>query len=306
MRTAVEEAIKKLGYHPDPAASALASKVTNNIALLLPSLTNTVFEDVLDGIYEGCEGTRYFIQIGDTRYSSLKEEALIESFLRQKPAGMIVTGFEQTEKAHAMLSAASCPVVQIMDYGEEPIDMAVGFDHEAAGYAAAVHLLECGYRRPGCLGARLDARSRRRLDGFRAACREAGVWDERRMVTTSQSSSVGLGRHLFEELLSRDEEVDAVFSNNDDLGIGVLMEAQRRMIPVPERLGICSFHDMEMTQHMFPSLTAVATPRNDIGKFAIKMLLDEIAEPQSVKQRSIDTGFKLIQRSSTRSLDRPE
>nr|WP_319389970.1 LacI family DNA-binding transcriptional regulator [uncultured Cohaesibacter sp.] len=300
MRVKVEEAIEKLGYSPDPAASALASKVTYNIGLLLPSLTNTVFEDVLEGIYLGSEDTRFFIQIGDTRYSALKEEALIGTFLRQKPAGLIVTGFEQTEKARGMLAAAHCPIVQIMDFGEPPIDMAVGFDHEAAGHAAARHLIECGYRAPGAVGARLDSRSRRRLDGFRKACQEVGLWDERRMVITPQSSSVGLGRHLLEELLSRDQSVDAVFCNNDDLGIGTLMEAQRRLISVPEQLGICSFHDMEMTQHMYPALTAIATPRFQIGKMAIDMLLAEIEEPRSVKRRNIDTGFELVVRDSTR------
>ena len=301
MRIRVEAAIEKLGYSPDPAASALASKVTHNIGLLLPSLTNTVFEDVLDGVYEVSEETRFFVQIGDTRYSALKEEALIGTFLRQKPAGLILTGFEQTEKARKMLSTANCPVVQIMDYGGTPIDMAVGFDHEAAGYAAAAHLIECGYRNPGCVGARLDARSRRRLDGFRKACQEANLWDEHRMVTTPQSSSVGLGRHLLEEMLSRDESIDAIFCNNDDIGIGVLVEAQRRLISVPDQLGICSFHDMEMTKHMHPSLTAIATPRYEIGKMAFEMLLAEIDQPQSVKKRIVDSGFELKKRSSTKN-----
>ena len=300
MRIKVEAAIEKLGYSPDPAASALASKVTQNIGLLLPSLTNTVFEDVLDGIYEVGDETRFFIQIGDTRYSSLKEEALIGTFLRQKPAGLILTGFEQTQKAKEMLSGARCPIVQIMDFGGDPIDMAVGFDHEAAGYAAARHLIECGYRNLGCVGARLDARSRRRLVGFRKACQEASLWNERRMVTTPQSSSVGLGRHLFEEMLSRDQAVDAIFCNNDDLGIGALVEAQRRLISVPDQLGICSFHDMEMTKHMFPALTAIATPRHEIGKLALEMLLAEIEEPQSVKTRIVDTGFRLEQRDTTK------
>lgn len=48
-RRKVETAISRLGYIPDPAASALASRTTTTIGLLVPSLTNNVFTDVLRG-----------------------------------------------------------------------------------------------------------------------------------------------------------------------------------------------------------------------------------------------------------------
>lgn len=301
-RERVAAAIAELNYSPDPAASALASNVTTNIGLLLPSLTNSVFGDVLRGIYEGVEGTRFFVQIGNFRYSALKEEALIRTFLRQKPAGLIVTGFEQTEEATKMLEHAPCPVVQIMDVRTDPVDMAVGFDQRAAGYAVAQHFQDCGYLRPGSIGARLDQRSQRRLAGFRDACSAAGIYNELRSVTSPKPSSVGLGRHLFELLMSRAPDTDAVFCNNDDLGIGALMEARRRGFTVPDDLGLCSFHDMEMARHMYPALTAVATPRHEIGARAITMILDEIEQRGSVTNRAINTGFQLVQRETTRRI----
>jgi LacI family transcriptional regulator, gluconate utilization system Gnt-I transcriptional repressor len=299
-RLRVEAAIERLGYIPDPAASALASKTTSIIGLLVPSLTNNVFTDVLRGVYDAVEGTRYFIQIGNFRYSALKEEALIGTFLSQKPAGLIVSGLDQSKAARSLLERAPCPVVQIMDAGENPVDMAVGFHHAQAAEAAARHLLDCGYRRPGFIGARMDPRAQQRLDGFRAVCARAGSLDERRIVTTPQPSSVGLGRQLLELVLSQAPETDALLCNNDDLAVGVLMEARRRNVAVPEQLGICSFNDVEMAQHMVPPLTAVATPRREIGQRAIEMILAEIAEPGSVETRRIDLGFRLAVRGSTR------
>lgn len=300
LRLKVETAIKRLGYSPNLAASALASKVTANIGLLLPSLTNNVFNDVLRGIYDTIGETRFFIQIGNSRYSALNEEALIRTFLRQKPAGLIITGFDQTDVAREMLTTAHCPIVQIMDFRQKPFDMAIGFDHVAAGFTAGRHLLDCGYRRLGYIGARLDPRSQRRLIGFRNACKEVAPLEEMRIAASPQPSSVGLGRQLLELLLSRAPDTDAVFCNNDDLGIGALMEAKRRLISVPEDLGICSFHDMEMTQHMYPALTAIATPRLEIGERAIRMLLNEIETPGTVAERIVDTGFRLMARETTR------
>ncbi|MDD7911465.1 LacI family DNA-binding transcriptional regulator [Pseudovibrio exalbescens] len=298
-RKKVEAAIAKLGYAPDPAASALASKTTSTIGLLVPSLTNNVFADVVRGVYDGIEGTRYFVQIGNFRYSALKEEDLLRVFLRQKPAGLIVSGFDQTAQACDLLRTAPCPVVQIMDFGPEPADMAIGFEHRDAARAATQHLLDSGYKKPGFLGARMDPRSQARLEGFKDVCRAAEIMDEARIVTTRQPSNVGMGRQLFELLLSRAPDTDAVFCNNDDLAIGVLMEAQRRNITVPTDFGVCGFNDIEIARNMVPEMTSVSTPRYDIGRRAIQMILDEIKSPGSVEDRNCNLGFELIERSST-------
>ncbi|MFX7996850.1 hypothetical protein ABTK59_19910, partial [Acinetobacter baumannii] len=85
--------------------------------------------DVLRGIYDAFEGSRYSIQLANTRYSVLQEERLLRLVLMQKPAGMIVTGVDQTAEGRAIVQAADCPVVQIMELGPDPIDMMIGFSH---------------------------------------------------------------------------------------------------------------------------------------------------------------------------------
>ena len=98
-RERVDSAAKELGYVPNLAARALASHRTEVIGVLIPSLTNNVFADVLRGIYDSSEGSRYTIQLANTRYSILQEEKLLRLFLAQKPAGLIVTGINQTTES---------------------------------------------------------------------------------------------------------------------------------------------------------------------------------------------------------------
>ena len=137
--------------------------------MLVPSVTNNVYSAVMQGIYAVAEDTRFSVQLGYTRYSPLKEEELLRLFLRQRPAGLIVTGTDQSETSRALLAEADCPVVQIMEISDDPIDMVVGFSHYEAAKAATRHLLDRGYRRPGFLGARMDPRAQRRMHGFRDA-----------------------------------------------------------------------------------------------------------------------------------------
>lgn len=295
----IREVVDRLGYVPDPAASALAAGKTNVIGVIVPSVTNNVFSDVMRGIYERSEGLKWQIQLGNSRYSPMEEERLVRTFLSQKPAGLIVSGLDQSETTAALLTAADCRIVQIMECGPSPYDLMIGFSHSDASGAATRHLLEAGYRRPGYIAARLDPRSQRRLQGFRDAARQAGVFDPARIVTTPRPSTVTLGCELLADLLSRAPDTDSILCNNDDLALGAMFECRRRGLDIPQDIGICGFNDLEMMAAASPSITSVRTYRLEMGRQCMQMMLDALAgnEPDPPV---IDLGFEVIARESTR------
>jgi len=297
-RARVESAANELGYVPNLAARALASQRTEVIGVLIPSLTNNVFSDVLRGIYDASEGSRYSIQLSNTRYSILQEEKLLRLFLAQKPAGLIVTGIDQTEESRAMLEAADCPIVQIMEIGPNPVDMMIGFSHADACHAAISHLLDQGCRRIGFLGARMDPRVQRRFLGYQQAMKEAGLLDPRLVVTTPLPTSVTLGGTLFSDLLMKAPDTDAVFCANDDLALGVLFECRRRQIAVPEQMLLVGFNDLEFMASSVPTLTSVRTNRYEMGRDAATMVIDAM-EGRRPEPRVIDLGYTVITRQSS-------
>jgi LacI family gluconate utilization system Gnt-I transcriptional repressor len=298
LRRKITAAIDELGYVPDSNARALASARADVIGVLVPSLTNNVFADVVRGIYDGLGDAPLQVQLGNTHYSGLEEERLLRVFLRQRPSALIVSGIDQTPAARALLETAGCPIVQIMETGADPVDMIVGFSHFEGGRAVTRHMLAAGYRRVGFIGARMDPRSQRRLAGYRAAMEEAGAFDARLVTTTPTPSSVSLGRELFRDALAKAPTLDAVFCNNDDLALGVLFECNRAAVAVPERIGIAGFNDLEMMEVAFPSVTSVRTPRYAIGSRAIEMALAAIAGHRP-NERVVDVGFELKPREST-------
>ena len=294
----IREAVAELGYVPNFAAQALASKSTNVIGALIPSVTNNVFSDVLRGMYDAVEGTRYQLQLGNTRYSTIEEERLLRTFLSQRPAGLIVTGIDQSQVARGLLDGAGCPIVQIMEIGDDPVDMMVGFSHRRAAHDAVDHLIAQGYRRIGFIGARMDPRTQRRLQGFRDALNGAGLLDEQLIVTTTHPSSTSLGAHLLGDLVGRRPDVDAVFCINDDLAVGALFESQRRRLVVPDELGICGFNDLEIMSAATPSLTSVLTNREEMGRRSLEMLVQAIEGHRGV-EKTVDIGYRVMAREST-------
>ncbi|MFN7003048.1 MAG: LacI family DNA-binding transcriptional regulator [Roseinatronobacter sp.] len=298
-RARVEAAVEALGYVPNPAAQALASARSRIIGVVIPSLTNQIFADLLRGVMDGLEGSPYTPQFVNTRYRVNREEDLLRLFATQRPAGMIVAGIDQSEAARALLRAMGCPVVQVMETGPDPIDMIVGCDQRAAGQAAVEHLLAQGYRRIGFLGARMDPRAQRRLAGYRDALARAGLGADARLVMTSpQSSSFTMGGQLLSDLLAQTPDVDAVFCNNDDVALGALFECQRRGISVPHQMGIVGFNDLDVVSCSVPTITSVRTLRYRTGQIAVEMIRAALEDTPDVPH-AVDIGFEVIPRQST-------
>ncbi len=299
LRKRIDAAVRDLDYVPDLHARALASARTNVVGVIIPSLTNSVFAEVMRGVHDRAEKTDLQVQLANTRYSPLEEERLIRLFLSQSPAGLIMVGIDQTAAAAKLLREAELPIVQIMELGPEPFDMMVGLSQFDAGRAMTEHLLEAGYRRIAFLAARLDPRSNRRMAGYSAVMAERGLADDSLMVQTKAPSSVGVGCELMRQIMEQRPDIEAVFCNNDDIALGALFECRRMGIAVPERLGIAGFNDFEMMASAEPPITSMATERYEMGVAAMDMIARTIAgEPP--EQKVVDLGFHLCARASTR------
>jgi LacI family gluconate utilization system Gnt-I transcriptional repressor len=211
---------------------------------------------------------------------------------------LIVTGINQTAESRAILESMNCPVAQIMEIGDNPVDMMVGFSHYDAGFAAITHVLEQGFQRIGFIGARMDPRVQRRFEGYRDAMKAASLFDPNLVVTTSVPTTVTLGGTLFADLLSRTPDIDAVFCVNDDLALGVLFECQRRQISVPGQMAIVGFNDLEFMAATVPTLTSVRTNRYEMGRHAVSMVIDAI-EGRRPQEPVLDLGFQLMVRQSS-------
>jgi len=295
----VHSAIEKLGYIPNRSASALASARSGVIGVIIPSLSNNVFIEVLRGIYEIAGPAGYQVLMADSHYSHLEEESMVRTLLGQSPEAMIITGGGQTEYTNNMLRSAGIPVVQLMEILDEPIDMNVGISHRQAAYDVVSRLVASGYKKLGFVGARMDPRAQQRLKGYRKAMESAGVYRGDWVITTPKPSSIAMGAELFTSLMAKSAgECNAVFCVNDDLAMGALFECQRMQLAVPESMAICGFNDTEASALMNPPLTSVNVPRYDMGVKATEMVLRAI-KGEALDNKVVDCGYQIKIREST-------
>ena len=268
-RDRVLQAARTLGYVPNRIAGALASQRVNLVAVIIPSLANLVFPEVLAGISAGLEGTALQPVFGATHYDPAREEAVLYEMLSWRPSGVILAGLEHSPAVQAMLARAGVPVVEVMDTDGTPVDSAVGLSHRAAGAAMAAAVLAAGYRRIGYLGTALpgDTRAAKRREGFAAALAAAGLGIEAEMRYAG-GSALGKGRDLTRALLNAHPGLDFIYYANDMIGAGGLLWCLDAGFDVPARLGLAGFNALDLIDGLPRRLATQDSCRFDIGRRA--------------------------------------
>ena len=293
----VQAASARLGYVPDPAARALASQRSTHVAVLIPLLTNELFVNLLEAVQLALRRDGFQTFIGVTHYNPAEEEQLLREQLMHRPAGLLVTGFDRTPAAQALIQASGVPCVYLMELSEKEGVYSVGFSQADAAYDLTRHLLASGKRRIAFAAAQLDPRTLQRLQGWRRALTEAGLYAPTLEWLNPAPSSLELGGVMLEQILGQTPALDAVFFCNDDLAQGALLQANRLGTPVPQRIAIAGFNDLRGSNLMHPPLTTVRTPLQHIGQAAAQMLL-QLMRGEAVATNSLDLGYEVVVRGS--------
>jgi LacI family transcriptional regulator, gluconate utilization system Gnt-I transcriptional repressor len=289
-REKILKAAADLNYVPNRIAGTLASMTSKLIGIVIPSVGNTVVPEVLAGVNSVLEDAGFQPVIGVSNYDPVREEALIESILSWRPAGILVAGLEHTARARAMLKGCGVRVVELLDIDGEGVDMVVGSSHRMAGRRSAEHLLARNYRRIGYVGhdIRVDLRAGKRLEGFEALLRENGLSFVDQEFFQSGGSSVEAGRVGLARLLKRQTMLDAIYFSNDDLALGGYFHCLEHNISIPSSLALFGYNGLEITRLTPQPLSTIRTPRISMGKVGANLLLEN--GPSTV----VDLGFELI------------
>ncbi|MGN6765654.1 MAG: LacI family DNA-binding transcriptional regulator [Rhizobiaceae bacterium] len=293
-RERVMAAVAHLGYMPNRIAGTLASSGSNLIGVVLSSLTNNVFADVLGGIHSVLAPAGYQPVVGVTDYDEKEEERVVASLLAWQPAAMIVSGVNHTAATRLMLERARGRVAEIMDIDSAPLDLAIGFSHHAAGYDTARHLLARGYRRFGYIGldrAR-DPRAALRYQGMMRGLSEAGLSLVAEAMADFPTSTQG-GRKLLAELLAGGSAFDAVVFSNDDMAVGGLFHCLASGIRPREELALFGFNALEIGQSLPMPLSTIRSNRDMIGRIAATHILERPLRPP--EPTIIDTGYEIVE-----------
>ncbi|WP_371224928.1 LacI family DNA-binding transcriptional regulator [Roseovarius sp. 2305UL8-3] len=272
-RERVLQTAKQLGYVPNKIAGALASSRVNLVAVIIPSMSNMVFPEVMTGITQVLEETELQPVVGVTGYSPEKEEKVLYEMLSWRPSGVIIAGIEHTDASRAMLRASGIPVVEIMDTDGTPVDSMVGISHRRAGQKMAEAILKGGYQKIGFLGTKmaLDHRARKRFEGFTETLAKKGVEIIDKEFYSGGSALVK-GREMTQAMLEREPEIDFLYYSNDLIGAGGLMYLLEQGVDIPGQIGLAGFNGVNLLKGLPKELATMDACRLDTGRRAAEII----------------------------------
>jgi LacI family transcriptional regulator len=301
-RRRVQKYLRDSEYRPAGSGLARPRELRRSIEVAVPELQNPYVIAILDGITSSAPAAGFEVVLGRL-LSSESRVVDPQVMLRSDHVGAILITADASSRSLKALDDAGFPVVVV-----DPLRLndskcsSIGATNFTGGVTAAEHLLSLGHRRIGHAGGphSVDC-SHARLAGYSSALRQAGIELDESLVTHC-AFSYDAGRQVASDLLDRSDRPTAIFAASDEIALGVMEEARRRSIRIPEDLSVVGFDDTFVARRSSPPLTTVAQPLLEMGRVATRTLAQMISN-DVVGTRHIELATRLVVRDSTARLD---
>ena len=293
----VREAIDRLGYVPNLIAGGLSSRKSRMVAAIVPTIAHPMFAGLVQAFSASMRHAGYQVMLSISGYEDTDDEALFRALLGRRPDALLITGSGYSPAALQMLIEAHIPVVEIWDVSSRPIDMAIGFDHVQVGAEVAAFFRAKGHDRFAVLAAN-DSRGIARARGYTEAVSKAGGTVVLEQMVPAPST-IAAGRHGLRALLPFLDQRCAAFCSSDMLAFGVLTEARMQGVAVPDRLAVCGFGNLELSEMNEPSITTVSLEGVGTGRSAAAFLLRRLAGEGPRDSDRVQVPFRIIERATT-------
>jgi len=300
-RDAVQAAALRLGYVPNQVAGSLRSRRSGIVAVIVPTLTGSVFAETIRGMTDAFDVHDYQLMIGESSYDIEREERVISALIQRRPDAVIVVGVKHTPQARLMLQSAGIPVAEIWDQTTHPIDNVVGFSNFHAAYDMVKGLLKKGYRNIGLATGPIvpGNRAAERTEGYMAALRELDSAPGPSIVVPYYNfldSALKGGREIA-DFLRNQRSIDCLFCTNELIAIGAIVACSRQGMNIPQDVAVAGFGDVEAASLITPDLTTVKIRGLEMGRRAAEVIARRLVD-DTVEPEIIDVGYEIIWRNS--------
>ncbi len=271
-RARVLQAIEELGYRPNLVARGLAQGKTMTLALVVPTLSNPFFAEVVEEVERVADQHDYQLLLSMTHNSLEEGKRHLERMASRWVDGFIIMG----------MAAGITDVLALKEGGKEVVlsvwnqDQCtqtlpiIDIDFRLAGELATRHLLECGHRRIAAIVE--EPVQLTRLKGFETALTEAKLSIPPEYIRQGNSSFES-GYQCALELLALPTPPTAIFAGNDWMALGAIEAIVSQGLAVPHDLAVVGVDDISQAAHAHPPLTTISIPKREMARAATELLL---------------------------------
>ena len=300
-RSAVEAAVKELGYVPNRAARSLVTRRSDSVAVVIPEPTARVFGDpffprVLRGISDALASEA--MQLVLLMPQGRADEQRVERYLAAGHTdGVLLVSLHGSDPLPMDLQRRGIAVV----VGGRPPGDGVSYvdvDNRRGAGAAVRHLLEIGRHHVATIAGPQDMPpGADRLAGYHETVADAGHAVEERLIEVADFTLDG-GRAAAARLIERAPDLDAIFVASDLMGLGALAALRAAGRRVPDDVAVIGFDDSPLAASANPPLSSVRQPIEEMGREMTRLLLHRIRHSDDPPRRIILDTNLVVRESS--------
>ncbi len=270
-RSRILDTAERLGYHGNPVARALKTAKSSTILMVVPQIENPIFAAAIIGAEIEARSRGFALLVsydkGDGReiISDISRSSMIE--------GVIIASFDEDNRLREMLASTDLPHV-ILNRHLPGDENCIAIDTRSAARTGVEYLISMGHRRIGHLAGRLgrfNGNMRRR--GWEEAMAAAGLDHDDRLV-----AEAGYSPERVPEAVDKliEAGVTAIHAATLLTAAAAIARLHERQIRVPEDVSVVTMHDDLLARVVYPQVTTVALPSQEMGRAAAARLIDLI------------------------------
>ena len=314
LREKVLEMAEELRYTPNIYGKLLKSGKSNDIGVVVPSLINPFYAETVTGIEVECHSRGYNPILCSSNNAYSREKEHIEFFMQKRMRGILVCTINEDD-TYLRQVIRDNPNIVLFDQPITDFECDyVSFDFHRAGVIAAEHLLEKGHREIAFLSPPFDRKSRKeQFNGFYETLQSRGVaFDMSSLIicaTGDENAETSIlefrnGQELAKCFLKAGRPATAVVVVNDITAIGVINEFSKNNLRIPDDISVMGFDNIMFSAMVNPPFTTVNQPSFEMGKLAVRLLIDKIAnKPDGLS--SIVLEPYIVERESIKEIGKP-
>lgn len=269
----------ELGYRPNGVARALVQRRSMLLGVILSDLHNPFFAEVIDGVQAEAGANSYSTIMSVVDQREHAERRALDTLLELRIDGLILAS-PMLETSGITLASKEVPVVLVARRSRiTSVDSVSNDDPTGAGLVVN-HLADLGHRRIAHIDGGGGAGAAERRKGYERSMAKRGLEDCVQIVAGSYTDEGG--RQGIAALFDGPQRPTAVFVANDLAALGALSALDERGLRVPEDVSVVGYDNTALAAVSQIHLTTVDQPRPDMGRTAVKLLLERLTAKRDV------------------------
>ncbi|MEG0051134.1 MAG: LacI family DNA-binding transcriptional regulator [Terrisporobacter sp.] len=290
--------IKETGYVPNPLARSLVTKKSKLIGVIVPEVSDSFVNEILNGIEAISKMYDYDILLVNT-YSDKQQELDSIKLLKTKQVeGILMLSWILDDDHVNVMKESRIPAVYISKTARDFDIYTVSTSNEDATYDMTKYLINCGHEEIALIMTSREETilEKERRNGYERALTDSNIKIDDKLIKYGLTDYEG-GYSSMKELLNDKIIPSAVFVTGDEAAVGAVNAIFDAGYNVPDDISVAGFNDTKLAKIYRPKLTTVYQPLFDMGAVAIRAII-KLINGEALEEKQIELPYQIMERES--------